>query len=362
MMAKPKSPATILNFLKVAKGAYQQHKPDPKSKAETRHKEIVKDLQRLKVMAAQKPASGARLAAPFEARKRLLLRKVTVHRKKLNSPAEQKEDPNKPHLAAYVKKLLKLTVAVLGLDFATVTAAEESLDLNALEEGNPAELDALDTLTDAEAHALESADNLDLPESGDGEEGPAHTEAPADAGNGKPTAPSGIEILKKFLALKGPFDQAVARKGPDVPQLQALFERIRGLLDHREFAQAAPLLPELETLIARGQAAGPAAGGKAVVGWQAARVEATHTLRQLETLVAKTKHPLAGETVALIENMLKRLPPEIKTKEQAVDLARYLETDSDVSDLEDTPVEGTTYSIRPALVKALQALQEQLPA
>src|SRR5262249_55208638 len=102
--------------------------------------------------------------------------------------------------------------------------------------------------------------------------------------------------------------------------------------------------------------------GRAMVGWQAARVEATQTLRRLETLVAKTRHPLAGQTVALIEGLVKRLAAEIKTKQQAVDLATYLETDPDVSDLEDEPVEGTMYSIRPKLLHALQALQEQLPA
>ncbi len=370
-MAKPKSPTTILNFLKTAKTAYQKAKPDPKSKPELRHKEIVKDLQRLKVMAAKK-ASGeapAKLAKPFEARKRLLLKKITAHRKSLNSGAEQNKDPNKAQLTAYIKKLLKLTVAVLGLEFATVTTAPDALDLNTLEEGNQAELDRLDALSDDEARALESEDNLAIEaseeEEVEGQEGQPVSEGSTTTEKPQPKldAKASIEVVKKFLSLKGPFDQAVARKGPQVAQLQAQHERIRELLDGKEFAEAAAALPALEALINTAQKGGPTTEGpgRAVVGWQAARVEATNTLRRLEALVAKTRHPLAGQTVTVIENVVKRLAAEVKTKQQAADLTKYLEGDADVSDLESTPVEGTTYSIRPALLKALQALQGQLP-
>ena len=45
-----------------------------------------------------------------------------------------------------------------------------------------------------------------------------------------------------------------------------------------------------------------------------------------------------------------------------MDVTNYLATDDEVSDLEDIVLGGVTYSIRPALVKALTALQEQLPA
>jgi hypothetical protein len=200
-------------------------------------------------------------------------------------------------------------------------------------------------------------------EEGESEEGQAPPVPPPSPPGTKPQAVAGIEVVKKFLALKPSFDQAVARKGPDVAKLQALHERIKGLLDRREFAEAATALPELEALIAKAQAGGPTSEGpgRAVVGWQAARTEATHTLRKLEALVAKTKHPIAGETVTLLEAVIKRLSGEVKTKQQAQDLAHYLEADQDVADLEETPVEGTTYSIRPALLKALQALQGQLP-
>jgi hypothetical protein len=199
-------------------------------------------------------------------------------------------------------------------------------------------------------------------EEGESQEGQAPPIPPPSPPGAKPQV-VGIEVVKKFLALKPTFDQAVARKGPDVPKLQALHERIKGLVDKRAFAEAAEALPELEALIAKAQAAqAPTGPGGGVVGWQAARTEATHTLRQLEALVAKTKHPIAGETVTLLEGVIKRLAGEVRTKQQALDLAHYVETDEHITDLEDTDIEGTTYSIRPALLTALRALQDQLPA
>src|SRR5437763_17216461 len=103
-MATPQSPVTILNLLKKAKLGYQTTKPKPATKPELRHKEVVKGLQRLREMAKKKDTpDGAKLAKPFAARKKLLLKKLTEHRKKLNSPAEKKEDANAAQLPAYLK-------------------------------------------------------------------------------------------------------------------------------------------------------------------------------------------------------------------------------------------------------------------
>ena len=159
-MPSIQSPATILALLKKAKTAYQKKEPDPKDKPELRHKEIVAGLQRLRELAQKKTAgaNGAALAGPFSARQKILLKLLTEHRKKLNG-TDKNADPNKAQLPAYVKALLKLTNALLGLEFARVTAAEEAgINLEELEEGDPAVLDGLDSLNAADLKALEQQD------------------------------------------------------------------------------------------------------------------------------------------------------------------------------------------------------------
>jgi len=41
---------------------------------------------------------GGKLVKPFNARKKILLKKLTEHRKKLNTTAEKNADPNKGQL------------------------------------------------------------------------------------------------------------------------------------------------------------------------------------------------------------------------------------------------------------------------
>src|SRR5262249_50077770 len=124
IMAAIQSPTTILTLFKKAKTTYQKKPPDPKSKPELRHQEIVKDLRRLRQMAQKKGTAGPAMAKPFAARKKLLLKKMAEHRRKLNAAKEKDQDANKAQLPAYLKAMNRLTVAVLKLDYATVTAAE----------------------------------------------------------------------------------------------------------------------------------------------------------------------------------------------------------------------------------------------
>jgi hypothetical protein len=261
-MAKIQSPATVAVLLKKAKATYQKKKPDVKSKPEARHAAVVKDLQRLRLMARQKSA-GAQLAKPFEARKRLLLKRLTEHRKKLNSAQEKNEDANKAQLPAYLKALLRLTVALVRLDYASLSAAEETVNLEGLEDGDPAELDRLDELSEEALQALEREDDANLP-AGAGEE---EDEEPSVAPTARP-APSGTAVLKRLLALTGAYKEALARKDPEAAGLQGLYDRTRKLIDDKDFVQADTTLDELESLLAAPRATSapaPAGGGVAVV-------------------------------------------------------------------------------------------------
>jgi len=190
---------------------------------------------------------------------------------------------------------------------------------------------------------------------------PAGAQAPAVKPNG-----DGIAVVKRLVALTSDYKAALARLGPNGSALQALYEKTRQLVDAKKFSQAALGLDALEKKVAEAKTAPAGAGtggpGKAVGGWQNARVEAINQIRKLQTLVVKTKHRLVGETVRVIEGIVKQLAPEIKTKQQAAGLAKYLATDPEVSDLEGTVLGGVSFSIRPRLVNALAALQNQLPA
>jgi hypothetical protein len=190
---------------------------------------------------------------------------------------------------------------------------------------------------------------------------PAGAQAPA----GGPSA-DGIAVVKRLLALTADYKAALARLGPNGAALPAVYEKTRQLVDAKKFSQAALGIDVLEKKVAEAKAApaGAATGGpgKAVVGWMSARVEAINKIRKLQALVAKTKHRLAGDAVRVIEGIVKQLAPEITNKQQAAGLANYLATDPEVSDLEGTVLGGVSYGIRPPLVKALAALQQQLPA
>lgn len=378
-MATIKSPATTLVILKRAKGVYQKEKPDLKSKSELRHKEIVKGLQRLREMARKKAAGpeGAKLAKPFNARKKILLKKLTEHRKKLNSTAEKNSDANKARLPAYIKVLLKITQALLVLEFATVTAeAEENINIDALEEGDPDALDRLDALSEKDVLALEQEDNAELPE-GDDEDGPPKAKQdeneqadaemeeasgkPADKPAAKPPAGDGVAVLKRFLAVTSTYQTAIASPGPHVAVLQTQYQKARGLIDAKDFAAAGKAIDGLEALLAKVKPSANNGPGNAQVGWKSARVEATQKLRQLEAMVAKTKHPLAGETVALIEVIVKRLAVDPDSKSAAAELVAYVTSDPDVAGLEEAIVESQSYGVRSRLLEALKALESELP-
>jgi hypothetical protein len=264
-----KNPATFLLLLKKAKTVYDKKPPDPKSKPEVRHKEIVKDLQRLQEL-ARKKATAPNAAKPFAARKRILLKKLAEHRKKLNSPAEKNENENKAQLPAYLKALLRLSAALNLLDYASLSDGEEGdVNLDTLPEGNPAELDALDNLSEAELAALEKEDSAELLEPGEAGSAGGPVPAAPPVISAKPAAPavSGVAVTKRLLALTAPYNAAVARNGPQTARLQALYKLARGQVNAKEFAKADATLTALEPLLKAGEAtqAAPSTDGVAVV-------------------------------------------------------------------------------------------------
>jgi hypothetical protein len=347
------SPTTLLALLKRATATYHKKEPDPKSKAQLRQVEIVKGIRRLREMARQKARGpeGARLVKPFNARKKILLKKLTEHRKKLNSAAEKNADPNKTQLPAYLKALVKLTTALLRLQFANVTADEETnVNLDGLEEGDQAELDKLDQLDDAELAALEQEDSAELAE---GEE--------EEAEEGEKTGPKvdAASLLKRFMALNAEYTAAVARKGPHVAALQAQHGKARGFIDARDFTQASEAIQGLEDLLARfktegpTQTAPPTPDGGPLAAWQAARNGVLGRLRGLAAEIAASKDPDAGPALVLLNAIIKNLPASPTTPQQIAELEKYLTKDDVIADA------CLAFDVRTPLLEALAGLKAQ---
>jgi hypothetical protein len=70
-----------------------------------------------------------------------------------------------------------------------------------------------------------------------------------------PAAADKAAVMKRLGALTGPYQAAVAAKGPDVARMQSLIGAVKGLLGKQDFEQAGKALDELEPLVARAQAA-----------------------------------------------------------------------------------------------------------
>jgi hypothetical protein len=324
-MANIQNPATVITLLKNAKGIYQKVKPDAKGKPELRYKAIVKDLQRLLEIAREKSETGgAKLVKPFNARKKILLQKLTEHRKKINSAPEKNADFNKGQLYGFTKALVKCTLAILHLDFNTLKAEEETgVNLADLPEGDPAAINALDALSAADLAALEQEDNAELPETGGAEIPTAakperETPVPAETAGQKesrpearPVAVDGVAVLKRFFAMTGDYQTAVARPGPHVAVLQTQQQQVRGFLDARDFAAANKAMDQLGTLLTRIQSE----TGAKPVSPTPPPDGASAIKKRLDAMLGDIKTALAGPKKAPLQALLVKIQSLINNKD-----------------------------------------------
>jgi hypothetical protein len=364
-MATPQSPVTILKLLKKARDGYQKSKPKPGSKPELRHKEIVKGLQRLREMARKKGTpDGVKLARPFASRKKILLKQLTEHRKKLNTPSERKDDPNQAQLPAYLKRLLKTTQAVLKLDFATMTAADEAVDLDRMEEGDPRELDALDNLSDAELRELEQSDDAVLPETTGEDE---HDEAPHEAappGDGDHAA-----WATRWAAVSPGLTKLLKANPANAADLAHTAQAAQGQAAAGDHGAALETLTHLEQLMKDalhppggvGKVVGEkAASPAALAAWQAAREVVLAQLRDYGAAIVKEHDPEARDAIILFEAIKKNLTAAPTTRQSVLALERYLQTDDILPEAEAPNPFGVTVNIRAPLLAALAGLKQEL--
>jgi hypothetical protein len=239
-------------MLKTAKTKYQRTAPDlkrrPALKApEERHANIDKDMRRLRAM-AQKKGGGANLAKQFNARRRILLKRLTEHRKKLNSPSEKENDPNAGYVPNYIKQLLKIQRALAEMDYPSLQAAEEEdVSLDAMPEGNVSEMDQLGQLSDDEMRTFEQEDSGELAEEEEKPDGEVAETEEAEEEEQKEEEeeeqepapdPQALEFAKQWAELEPLYLKALREGRGDASRLRALNGYVQGKAELDDFGSA----------------------------------------------------------------------------------------------------------------------------
>jgi hypothetical protein len=163
-------------------------------------------------------------------------------------------------------------------------------------------------------------------------------------------------------ALEPLYRQTVDAGPPNARVLQSALAYADKCAQAGDYGKATQGLDALEKLLRQPAAPAAAAPGRAKVGWQVARVDATNQLQKLAAAAAKTKHPLAGGVAVRLMNIVQELKREMNTRGDIAAMTTYLNTSPDVNDVEAFKADGLGCNFRPHLFQALKALAPELPA
>jgi hypothetical protein len=135
--------------------------------------------------------------------------------------------------------------------------------------------------------------------------------------------------------------------------------------DDRALIGAGPMPEEdaAESPVAAEPAAvqAPKQGGR--TAWQAARVGAVNQLRKIQTAILKTKDADSAVAIRLLEDIVKRLAPNLESRQSVIELERYLATDPVVARVEvPNDWQGCEQNLRGSLLPVLARLREELAA
>ncbi len=180
----------------------------------------------------------------------------------------------------------------------------------------------------------------------------------------------------EFPAVRARFDAiaAVVREAIVVApergsELLAALTTVQTLLRTGRDAEAATRIAELaSTLMGGSNAAVPGspaqqAGDLAAVlaAWHAARAVATTQLHNLSDAIRATGDPDGAPLIVLLQAIGKNLTPNPSTRQQAVELERYLVTDRIIDDAASPNPFGVEIDLRAALRPAAEQLKAALP-
>lgn len=215
------------------------------------------------------------------------------------------------------------------------------------------------------AAAAASAPPLQRQTAGDGKQAPPLQRQPAPVQEDMQKESKRVQADIKALVPKVLAARAAGH--PDAAELTELIQDAFAHLKARAFEEADECLTTVKKLLDKKfepkGAPKPESPKEddALLVWRSASLVATRALKKLQAEVEKTNHELAGSTAALIKTILPKIPDKLNNRKEAEALKNYLQNDSDIQDLDEIEIDGVSYGIRPKLMKALAAAQEQLP-
>lgn len=128
----------------------------------------------------------------------------------------------------------------------------------------------------------------------------------------------------------------------------------------QSYPQAHTLLDQIEALLGGGNQAATNAGSKlegALAIWQKVKIDILTKLKDELKWVVSTQDPLAAGAELELRAVMKQINGTLETRQQSVELERYLDQDEVVAD-----VCELAFDIKTPLLKVLRGIQPHLPA
>jgi hypothetical protein len=194
-----------------------------------------------------------------------------------------------------------------------------------------------------------------------------HAEGEAEAAGDATAAPGTSESPRagweKALAEVEPAYLQFLRDHSDkASALRAVMSFAQGKAEKEDFpgaiAALRKLAEQLASLTAHPVTPDPVA--TALGAWHTARAAAVHDMRLLETAIAKSKDPDAGQAVLLLQAIIKNLTTDPGTLQSVLELEKYLTTDEIVAAAETPNRFGVSVKLRGPLVASLADLKAHL--
>jgi hypothetical protein len=337
-----KSPGTILKlWTKTVKKLEEGKKATELPKKGNEQKLKIKNgLTALKLEAANAKNNPEAFVKKRD-RSALLLRKFCRYLK-------SSKDEDKKLTQKHMKALMALAVVVQKLD-------PGNIDLNE-DEGKLEELEQQDTTALAESLEKPDSEPEDgaAPLPGDMTATPAaDRQQPSPKPTQRTTQPDDKAVKWKERDAKFvPHFKVFLQAGSgDIAGVKKLYIDATTAASKGNYEAAIGILDKLEPILVKGAVTG-------MVGWQKAKIDTIHQIRQLQTALVKTKRPEALEIAKILESVPAGLEIHPDSEDNRQALEKFITTDDIISKVEMSNPWGIRIIIREPLLKALAGLKK----
>ena len=273
-------------------------------------------------------------------------------------------------LTKYRKIVKQLTVVVDGLIPIQVEDSDDGdLDLNVLAGIDTAKLDSdLDQLEDTGDQDDDEGFDEDELETDEDEEGAEEVEEQqsADTETSAESAAKPDSLADTWKRRREDIEpalkQAFSEQKGDISQMRAVFAFAMEKAAQNDYAKALQGLDSLTKLLKKADSApaqtgngSPTNGALKLGPWQTVKRAAVKQVRQLQTEIAKSRHPSAGKVIRHLETIPKLLQKDPATVTDVDSLTKTIQSSPVISKAEAKNPFSVNVKIREALMKALQA-------